>query len=90
MPELLPKGMKWKDVLAYLKKHPDHTPFFNLEFLATHAVLTGVRFLILSVVFIVVFLGSLAIVPALKNAEMADAYMWIYGGQTVLHLSRHL
>jgi len=40
VPELLPKGMKWQDVLAFVHKHPQHAHFFSLGFMATHAIVT--------------------------------------------------
>jgi hypothetical protein len=40
VPELLPKGMKWRDVLAFVHKYPQHAHFFSLGFMATHAIET--------------------------------------------------
>jgi len=40
VPELLPKGMKWRDVLAFIQKHPQHAHYFNLGFMSTQAIMT--------------------------------------------------
>jgi len=43
VPELVPKGMSWSELLEFVHKNKHHADFFNLDFLTAHALTSGNR-----------------------------------------------